>query len=218
MILYRRLLHVLLGAGVALAVMMGTWSAPPEVTDVEPVNCVDRMWRDEPGIRAEISLVCLGGRSSGTSIGTAGTATATSTVSVWDRIYGLRVKATTVKVKAAPMPKIAKVAKKEKVPWPSKDAKRASDMDQYRVYQLYVSVPGKGSRLYKYGITKRGAARPKRQLKKCKKEMGLGIDCDYAWVRKDIDGWYNARKVEAAHTTKYKLRFKDCPTGMPTCM
>jgi hypothetical protein len=89
-------------------------------------------------------------------------------------------------------------------------------MSSHRVYQIYGPAKNGGSRVYKYGLTKNEDLRPRRQLRRCTRMFGA--DCDYSWVRKDIDGWYRARKVEAGYATKYKIRFGNCPPGMRKCL
>ena len=89
-------------------------------------------------------------------------------------------------------------------------------MSTHRAYQIYGPAPRGGSKVYKYGITKVGKSRPERQLSRCAK--AFGVDCTFMWVRKDIDGWYRARKVEAGYATKYKMRFGKCPPGMRRCL
>lgn len=130
--------------------------------------------------------------------------------------YGQVVKGGTFVKATKTMSRLQRMAKRHKVPWPSSGAKRAEDMSTHRIYQVYAPAKKGGHRVYKYGITKAGEARPKRQLRRCKRAMG--VDCTFSWVRNDVDGWLKARKVEAGYATKYKMRFDRCPPGMPRCL
>lgn len=115
------------------------------------------------------------------------------------------------------MSAIERLARDLKVPWPRAGTIRARDMSTYRVYQIYAPAPRGGSRVYKYGITKRGAERPSKQRAACAKLFKVD-DCQFSWVRKDVGGWKHARQVEAGYAAKYKKKFGDCPPGMRRCL
>lgn len=119
-------------------------------------------------------------------------------------------------VKAWKLPKIQNEAKFHGVPWPRATAKRAKDMSPHGVYQIYARDSAGKIRVYKYGITKNGASRPKSQLKRCAKVMGG--PCQFDWLRTGVKGWFRARKVEAIHATKYKHVTGKCPPGMRRCL
>lgn len=152
------------------------------------------------------------GALSGSSVG------APSSGGAWasSPYYGVRA-TSTVASEASSMRVIESNARKIKVPWPNPRAVRARDMSEYRVYQIYYTKRNGGTRLYKYGITKVGEARPRDQLRNCAQATGVA-ECEWLWVRTEIRGWLRARRVEAGYAMKYKLKLGECPPGMKRCL
>jgi hypothetical protein len=129
--------------------------------------------------------------------------------------YGVRAPKT-VPVRSNSIRVIENHARKLKVPWPRTGTTRAADMSPHNVYQIFARTKSGKVIVWRYGITKVGASRPRSQLKAC--EAALGVDCHWDWVRTDVKGWLKARRVEAGYATKYKSRFGKCPKGMRRCL
>lgn len=105
------------------------------------------------------------------------------------------------------------------VPWPSRTAKRAQDMSDYRVYTIYGINRRTGeARTYKFGITKVGDKRPRSQIRTCERAFGSDFSCRRRWVRENVDGWTKARRLEAIHAARYKDWAGRCPPGMKRCL
>ncbi|MBL6280374.1 hypothetical protein JMF97_29865 [Micromonospora fiedleri] len=99
---------------------------------------------------------------------------------------------------------------KVKVPWPSSNSKTAKKNrnTKYKVYKIFNLRTGS---IWKYGITKNGAGRPKEQLDKCSKYYSSYSACGYTWVKENVKGYFQDRLWEAAFVTLYVYKHKHCP-------
>lgn len=135
-------------------------------------------------------------------------------------IYGHVKGLTGIVVASVAIVELRDLVVEQNVPWPNPNSKRAkNDKDRYRVYQIFVRSPDiEKQRLYKYGITKQGAVRPQRQLKRCTAVMKVRV-CAWRWLRTGpINGWLAARRIEAGYAARYKRDHGKCPPGMVRCL
>lgn len=211
---------------VAALVALGVFTVTPAEPGRSPVTvrlaeCLDGPMRtaDRPTLR----LACRsgGGPWKGAAGGRGAGSGASGGAWTGNPTYGRPARGNTP-VEAHRMARIQKMAKRYKVPWPSKTSWRAThDFEAYGVYNLYAKTPS-GVRVFKYGITKRGATRPRSQLGACNRwaraTIGPAASCSWAWTRQDVQGFLKARRIEAGHATKYKHRHGHCPPGMTRCL
>lgn len=200
----------------------GVWSSggpvvpdPPQARQVDTIElnvCLEKVRPKRQGV----SLMCGNGGGFGGPIGGPGVRGPASQTG-WatkNGAYG-RLGRGVKPTKTASMRVIERQARANKVPWPSPKAKRAKDMSPYGVYHMYAAT-SRGYRVYKFGITKRGARRPEAQLARCRRVMGA--ECFWLWTRTDVKGWLRARRVEAAYANKFVAKNGKCPPGMLRCL
>jgi hypothetical protein len=112
---------------------------------------------------------------------------------------------------------LGKVYPKVRIPLPSRKSQTAIKHKDtvYYVYEIWYYTKF-GTATYKYGITRVGPSRPKRQIPKCM--QWSGANCGWDWVATAI-GYIAARTWEASFMWEYALRHDGfCPPGNPGCI
>lgn len=108
------------------------------------------------------------------------------------------------------------------VPWPRKDSKTAKRhrRTRYSVYRIWYTDHRTARKLaWKYGITRKGKARPESQLPTCNGHPDtVWLSCKWKWLRVRVKGYYRARAIEAAYAARFKARTGHCPIGMKSCI
>jgi hypothetical protein len=115
-------------------------------------------------------------------------------------------------------------AQDKNVPWPKAEGTNL-DPVEHNVYMLWGKKDNDTKILWKYGITKtsRGDERPTEQLPACRTAMKdqFGDDtpvCSWMWLRRETARRLEARRIEAAYFTEYKIRNGHCPPGATSCI
>lgn len=122
---------------------------------------------------------------------------------------------------------IAVLAKGLAVPWPDENSTTAQKYKNYnyKLYHIYAKADSvnPAERAWKWGITRQdGSVRPQGQVSGCntyyRRVEGSQASCDWRWIKKDINGWFEARVLEATYAYRYKAKYGKCPDGMLYCL
>lgn len=102
------------------------------------------------------------------------------------------------------------------IPWPNTAARYYQQRAKYWVYQICGDSKcyrDKTSNVYKYGITRVGPTRATSQYKKCNNNYDQFSGCSHIILYKNVNGYFNARVIEAALIVSYTIKHKHCPWG-----
>lgn len=133
--------------------------------------------------------------------------------------FGAAVAATTLVKTDIEWDDIKKRAKAtKKIPWPDPNSATAQKWkdDDYKVYEIFaVRSPSHDYfRTFKYGITKQGSRdRHNAGKRRCNREFADHPKCEAKDIRENVQGFYNARREEAAFILRYFETYLKLPPG-----